>query len=48
MVCPTCERGALWGMADPKGYGSMLTCARGCGQRYWIDSKSDPDAAERD
>ncbi len=41
MVCPACERGALQGMHDPQGYGSMLICVRGCGQRFWIDKPVD-------
>ena len=48
LVCPKCDSGALMGVEDPKGYGSMLICRRGCGQRYWIDSKSDPETANRD
>ena len=45
MVCPACERGALQGMHDPQGYGSMLICLRGCGQRFWIDKPVDPKDA---
>ena len=45
LVCPTCEDGALVTMQDPQGQGSMLICARGCGQRFWGDAAEPKDAS---
>ena len=33
--CPRCQRGVMVVLSGTNG--DMYTCARACGQRYWVD-----------